>query len=77
MKTFFFLKRGENLREVASLRVTLGTEHAHQALRRFLGESGQRFESDVGVDVVRCLGSDITITTIFKSRNSINCHSAV
>ena len=42
MKAFTFLKVADDLEQVAGLWVTLGAEHAHEALGRLVGEeSGQ------------------------------------
>ncbi len=52
MKTFVPLKVADDLEQVAGLWIAPGSEHAHKALGRLVGEVAKLLETDCGVDVV-------------------------
>ena len=52
LKPLAFLKVADDLEQVASLRIPVGAEHAHQALGRLLRQAAELLKSDRGVDVV-------------------------
>ena len=52
MKAFTFVKVADDLEQVAGLWVTLGAEHAHEALGRLVSEISKSLKTDCGIDVV-------------------------
>jgi hypothetical protein len=46
------LQIGNDLEQVASLRVAVGTEHPHQALRGAMGSVAQLCEANRGIDKI-------------------------
>jgi len=42
----------DQLQEITGLGISFGTEHAHEALWRFVSKAAQLFKTDRGIDVI-------------------------
>ena len=52
MNAFKFLKMGNNLEKIASLRISLWPEHSHQAFGRSISDFAKVIKTDSGVDII-------------------------